>query len=299
MFYLLLLSVATAHAFSDAFLSPFPAIPPLHAAPAAALGGALPTAFSVSKCFGNSMVLQRGVPAILFGLAPPGTSIVTTFAGQKFTATAGAADGVWRQALPPQAANRVGQTILFSVPATGESAALSGVLFGDVYLCGGQSNQVFAVGGVVNASAEIQRANSYPLIRLFTVGQKNASGVPLLDLASIEQPWSTASNASISSGGEFGFFSATCWFFARDIFDALGDAAPPMGLISSNWGGTPIEDWMTQKSIAPCNGKASAILYNAMIYPWTVGPMALTGFIWYQCVGAPPSVCLQAPPFSP
>lgn len=128
---LLLLSAATAHAFSDAFLAPFPPIPPLRAtAPPA-----LPTAFSVSRCFGDAMVLQRGVPAVLFGLAPPGTSIVTTFAGQKFTSTA-AADGVWRQALPTQAANRVGQTILFNVPATGESSALSGVLFGDVYLCG-------------------------------------------------------------------------------------------------------------------------------------------------------------------
>jgi len=264
---LILLAVVASTA--SGFTEPFPPLPPiLHAA-----STALPTKFSLSKCFGDNMVLQRGVPVTLWGFAPPGTSVVTTFAGSKFTSTAGAADGVWRQALPAQPANAAGQAIAFRVEATGESAAISNVVFGDVYVCGGQSNMVFAVPAVANATAEIQRANAYPLIRLFTVGQKNASGTPLADLASIEQPWSVASNVSINGKGEFEFFSATCWFFARDIVDALGAAAPPIGLISSNWGGTQIESWMTQKAIAPCNGKAPAILYNAMIYPWTVGPM--------------------------
>ena len=56
---------------------------------------------------------------------------------------------------------------------------------------------------------------------------------------------------------------------------------------------------MTQKAIAPCNGKAPAILYNAMIAPWAVGPMALTGFTWYQCVGARSALKPRAPPSHP
>ena len=139
---------------------------------------------------------------------------------------------------------------------------------------------VFSIPAATNSSAEARRANSYPLIRLLTVGQKTSSATPLLDLATLEQPWAVASNATVSEGGIFGQFSATCWFFARDLFDALGEEAPPMGLVSSSWGGTQIERWMSQADIAPCNDKASASLYNAMIHPFTVGPMRVTGFAW-------------------
>jgi len=46
----------------------------------------------------------------------------------------------------------------------------------------------------------------------------------------------------------------------------------PLGLISSNWGGTQVQLWQ------PNTGS----LYNSMIAPFTVGPMALTGATWYQ-----------------
>jgi len=46
----------------------------------------------------------------------------------------------------------------------------------------------------------------------------------------------------------------------------------PIGLISSNWGGTPVQSWE----------RNTGILYNSMIAPFAVGPMALTGVTWYQ-----------------
>ena len=141
---------------------------------------------------------------------------------------------------------------------------------------------VFSLSAAENSTAEIQAANKYPSIRLLTVGQKTSSNTPLVDLATLEQPWAVASNVSASNGGEFGFFSSVCFFFARNLVDELGADAPPIGLVSSNWGGTRIESWMTQKAIAPCGGTAPANLFNAMIAPFTVGPMAVTGFTWYQ-----------------
>jgi hypothetical protein len=44
----------------------------------------------------------------------------------------------------------------------------------------------FSVPAVLNATAEAQRANAYPLIRLFTVGQGTQSVSPLLNLNTIE-----------------------------------------------------------------------------------------------------------------
>lgn len=139
---------------------------------------------------------------------------------------------------------------------------------------------VFSVSGMFNASIEIDSANAYPNVRLFTVGQKTQSNnVPLPQLASIEQGWSVASNTSITDGNDFGFFSAVCWLHGKAIHDATG---APVGLISSNWGGTEIELWSPPSALAACNKTGGSPLYNAMIAPYTVGPMALSGMLWYQ-----------------
>jgi len=153
---------------------------------------------------------------------------------------------------------------------------------------------VFSLSATANSTVEIQAANNYASIRLLTVGQKTSSLSPLLDLATLEQPWSVASNVSVSNGVEFGYFSSVCFFFARNLVDELGANAPPIGLVSSNWGGTKIESWMTQKAITPCNGSAPANLFNAMIFPFTVGPMAVTGFTWCESSPEPPCAPRQS-----
>ncbi len=76
----------------------------------------------------------------------------------------------------------------------------------------------FSVGGNENASYYRAEANAYPDVRLFTVGQKTSSPVPLQDLATIEQPWSVASNVSVSDGSAFNYFSAVCWFFGKTVY---------------------------------------------------------------------------------
>ncbi len=93
--------------------------------------------------------------------------------------------------------------------------------------------------GVPNVTAELAEANNYPNIRVFTVGQGNQSNTPFTQLASIEQPWAVASNLSIGVGG-WSAFSAACWFTYRDVYNKLGGNIP-QGLISNNWGGTPVE----------------------------------------------------------
>jgi len=91
----------------------------------------------------------------------------------------------WRQALPPTAAGGP-YTITFTA-STGESGSLNDVLFGDVFLCSGQSNMQFSIPGVTNATAEAQRANDYPDIRIFSVGQGTQSKTPLTILGSIQE----------------------------------------------------------------------------------------------------------------
>lgn len=89
------------------------------------------------------MVLQRDVPATVWGFADVGASVKTLFQGNTYSATAGA-DGVWRQALPATPGGFTAFTLKFFA-STGETAALSDVVFGDVFLCGGQSNMQFTL----------------------------------------------------------------------------------------------------------------------------------------------------------
>jgi len=238
------------------------------------------TSLNVSNTLGDHMVLQRDArspPAVVWGFAQAGVVVTTQFNGQKFTSTTDG-NGVWKQALPATPAGGP-YTITFS-GSDGGFDSLKDVLFGDVYICSGQSNMQFAVSNGFNASEEASLANNYPRIRVFTVGQGTQSTSPLQQLHTIEQGWAIASNTSIG-GPQWGYFSAVCWFFGRDVHDALGGKVP-IGLISNNWGGTPIQHWSSPQALSACKTGADSVLWNAMMVPYTVGPMSLKGFTWYQ-----------------
>ncbi len=72
----------------------------------------------------------------MWGFAPEGTVVTTTFKGQALRSVADASR-VWRQALPPQPATYVPTNISF-VSSDGANVSLRGVLFGDVHLCSGE-----------------------------------------------------------------------------------------------------------------------------------------------------------------
>ena len=95
------------------------------------------SSFNLSNALGDGMVLQRApLSAIVWGFGLPGMTIDTRFQGATFSTVVGV-DGIWRQRLPPTEATSLPTTIVF-VGSDGTSVALNNILFGDVYLCGGQ-----------------------------------------------------------------------------------------------------------------------------------------------------------------
>lgn len=275
-------------------------------------------AFALSNTLGDHMVLQRdSTETKVWGFATPGDAVTTTLGTTTLTTTTNH-QGVWRQRLPPQVASLTPRTIRFH-SAAGGAAILRDVLFGDVYLCGGQSNMAVTVNYTFHAEQEIALAQSYPYIRLFTVGffnQRNpAEERPQMQLGrkgnvKIEQPWAVGSSASVhyvhdlTGGSNFGAFSAVCWYFGRSLADNLNHTVP-LGLVSSNIGGTPIQAWSPAVANSACNAPpyppflpfppqpgvqpnpcpqclGNATLYNGNIAPFAVGPMSLSGFLWYQ-----------------
>ena len=245
--------------------------------------GVVGAALSVSNTLGDGMVLQRApAAAVVWGFASPGVVVTTTLGGSVMASKADA-EGVWRQALPPQPASEGGkeQAIEFT---SAEGGAKLSVLFGEVYLCSGQSNMAYtarSMAGMNNMSAEIAAADAprYHDIRLFTVGQGTVSATPLQQLNTTFHNWTRAS-AAVVGGTAWLEFSAICWLTGREIHDELN---VPVGLVSSNWGGTAIQVWLPPAANEMCQaGNASGDRHNAMIAPYAVGPMQMAGILWYQ-----------------
>ena len=85
--------------------------------------------------FGDNMVLQRNFATPIWGTASPNQSITLTIAGQTKQATAGP-DGKWSIKLDP---TKEGGPYELTVSGP-TSITYKNVLFGDVWICSGQSN---------------------------------------------------------------------------------------------------------------------------------------------------------------
>ena len=84
--------------------------------------------------FSDGMVLDYRSPR-LFGAVSPSAKVSVTLQNKTLQATADAS-GKWVAALPAQAPSLTPTDIEIAVAAS--KTVLKGVLFGDVYLCGGQ-----------------------------------------------------------------------------------------------------------------------------------------------------------------
>ena len=184
----------------------------------------------LNPLFSDEMVLQRGQSDPVWGWTTPGATVRVSVAGKKASALAGA-DGAWMAHLPLLPTGGP-YTLRVDGPQT---AVLVNVRVGDVWVCSGQSNMEFGLGNAINADQETAAAN-YPKIRLFMV-QHNVKLDP--QATAPVAPWAICTPQSVRQGGWNGF-SAVGYFFGRDLYKSQH---VPIGLIETDWGGTPAEAW--------------------------------------------------------
>jgi sialate O-acetylesterase len=257
--------------------------------------------FHISNVFGSHMTLQRNKPIPIWGWGDAGAGVNVVFNGQKYS-TPIDKTGFWKVVLPAMQASFTPATITATQNTTGASQTLEDVLIGDVVLCSGQSNMEFTVNAAANASAEIQAANLYPHIRITSgplqgaFNLNNVSAGPYKELAVIDLPWSVANNVTVGCPGCQGwnYFSAACWFTIRSISDELSARGElvPLGAIAQTYGGTSIQWWSSAEAIGSCDtppgsaccsyGGSNSCLYDSQIAPYTLGPTALSGYLYYQ-----------------
>lgn len=200
--------------------------------------GAFLMLFSVSysqiklpRLISDNAILQRDSELKIWGWSSPKERITFTFKGKNYKTRADK-NGNWEFKLSPQKAGGP-----YSFKFRGKnSVTVKNVLFGDVWLCSGQSNMVHQLDiHDVIYEEEIKTAN-YPEIRHFKVPTTTSVSGPKKELEG--GVWQKA------IGEEVRPFSAVSYFFAKKIYEKYHI---PIGLVNSSVGGTRIESWIPEE----------------------------------------------------
>jgi sialate O-acetylesterase len=204
------------------------------------------------------MVLQRAPQrAIVWGFGDPSTLTTLTMNDQIYTTMSlsepanAQNESIWSVTLDPVSDEGPFDIHVSQPLANGTLVTITihDVLFGDVWICSGQSNMQLTVSLIYNGTEEIANAGNYPKIRVFTAARVPLSA-PIEELHAISLNWSVASPQSIG-GPDWEYMSAVCWLYGRMIHQSLGGR--PIGLIATSFGGTFIELWMPPKALQDCN----------------------------------------------
>ncbi|XP_006892862.1 PREDICTED: sialate O-acetylesterase [Elephantulus edwardii] len=252
--------------------------------------------FRFASYIDNNMVLQKEpAGAVIWGFGLPGATVMVTVYHDQQTVMKKVTrvrelSHVWMVVLDPMKPGGPFELMAEqNLAKMNHTLRIHDVLFGDVWLCSGQSNMQMNVSQIYNATKEMSNITNYQSVRIFSVSLAQAEQ-ELEDLAGIGLPWSKPSSEN-SDHGNLQNMSAVCWLFGRYLYDSL---QYPIGLIASSWGGTPIEAWSSERSLKTCGIRQQgvllldsvtgpskpSVLWNAMIHP--LNNMTLKGVIWYQ-----------------
>ncbi|XP_046342766.2 sialate O-acetylesterase-like [Haliotis rufescens] len=230
----------------------------------------------------DHMVLQRGPKhAVVWGTSNKiGEAVTVEVSGGHGNVSTtvvadpdGELDGVWTVKLPA-----ITDPGPFTVTASYRwgNVSIQDVLFGDVWICSGQSNMNFYVSRLFDPAKVVAEAERYHDIRVFRTHTLE-SNTTFHNLHGSALHWSKPSQASLQ------LFSAVCWLYAQYLYP---HRKYPLGMVESAWGGTSIEAWSSPDALAKCPVKTKRgpnsdnVLWNSMMNPFTY--MTIYGVLWYQ-----------------
>lgn len=233
--------------------------------------------------FSDNMVLQRDKPVSVWGKASAGETVKVEFANQVKTTKADAG-GNWQLALKAMPASD--QPATMTVAGT-NTIKFSNILVGDVWLCSGQSNMDYKLDlklakhappakGTDVSKEELAKSHPEP-IRYFYARKSKAE--------KITDGWFNGNDSTLR------YIATIGYFFAKEIY---ADTHVPIGIISSSWGGTRVEEWtppqvyqqsplfasQTQQPDFKIDGIVPGKKYETMLEP--VIPYTIKGALWYQ-----------------
>ena len=258
--------------------------------------------------FSDGMVLQQKSKTKIWGISNENATINIESSWGVKSSTKADKNGNWITEIDtPKAGGPYSMKITDGI----KTKEIKDILIGEVWFASGQSNMEMPLEGYLpaepidNAEEEILNSLNNNL-RMFTV----TNNVTLSKIDTVDGKW-LSSNPENSR-----YFSATGYFFAKKLQKDLGI---PIGIISSNWGGTPAESWVSEEKLRTlkdfdkdidalykryenfqnqpvpldknkgnvkdanpkgCCLSLPVVLYNAMVNP--IINYKIAGVIWYQ-----------------
>ncbi|WP_177190087.1 sialate O-acetylesterase [Flagellimonas taeanensis] len=230
------------------------------------------------------MVLQRNAQVAVWGWASANANIIINTSWMESPIEVKADNnGHWSIKLTT---TNTKEPQSIEIKESGSSIILDNVLFGEVWLCSGQSNMEQSFKGYTGqptfgALTALSNASN-PNLRVFSV-EHHGSKTPL-DHLNGYRPWQEASPETIRD------FSAIAYFFGQQLQEILD---VPVGLVLTSWGGTEIQSWMAKDALegyqpvdleeVDINQNTKhipTVLFNAMVNPLV--PYTVKGMLWYQ-----------------
>ncbi len=181
--------------------------------------------------FTDHMVLQQGIKLPVWGWADDGEVVTVEFKGQKVTTVA--KGGQWWVKLAKLKADAKGDWLIV---AGKNKITVKDVVVGEVWVASGQSNMEFPLSRSFESAADIAHSAN-PHLRIFHVPKLKADA-PTNNVATT---WVVAAPDTVPG------VTAVGYYFSRDLQQAL---KVPVGLIQSDWGGSPAEVWMSEKALS-------------------------------------------------
>ncbi|MGB3799301.1 MAG: sialate O-acetylesterase, partial [Lewinella sp.] len=197
------------------------------------LGLVLPAQIRLPRLVSDNVVLQRDQPLDIWGWASPGERVRIRIADEDLRVRADD-DGNWSVTLPAQPAGGP-----FKMTLAGKNEIeVENILFGDVWVCSGQSNMTVWLERVKEIYADEIAAAEYPMIREFFVSTMTDLTGPRQDFP--EGDWKVVTPENVMD------MSAIGYFFARRLHETYDI---PIGIINTAVGGTPIEAWTSAEGL--------------------------------------------------
>lgn len=193
-------------------------------------GGEGWAAVRLPKLVGDRMVLQRETELKIWGWADPGEKVTVRFRDTPYYTEADGT-GKWYVMLPPQ---QPGGPFLMEV----NEKVIRDVLVGDVYLCGGQSNQETPIERLVEKFPEIPVSNNH-MIRHYKVPSQDVTDGVREEIAG-DAVWHSATASEVMN------WTSLAYFFATEVWNRYH---VPVGMLVASKGGTDIESWISQERL--------------------------------------------------
>lgn len=251
---------------------------------------ALTAKVTLNNMYGDNMLIQRGKPIYFEGYSENATGAVITLTNdsnpddsQTRNIESLSNGGTWNVTFDA-VSNYTDTYTLTIVPETDnpknqtENTVISNIKFGDLYLCGGQSNMWYYLTYYIGLDYTQQEIDSCKnsdirILQLPTPSEDNREvnrSQPQNKLA-IDAQWRELDRDFVMNK----YLPATVYSLAKKLNE---ETDVPIGILSTAVGGTTIAQWLENTGIDDFNKKKN--WYNSRIYP--LHNMELSGIFWYQ-----------------